>query len=153
MSKSLYGSTKCWSQFSRHNTTCGPSHNKGQSDAAHHLLQEQANPNDDLNNDQDNAKKFRKLIRPQLLLKEPTRVMIFVCKSHAPNFERSERGARKQGLESDYLPTKRRNQVEGISNQDISRGDEVAKVRHQEIPRLPSDFGARRYHPSEMTAE
>ena len=50
------------------------------------------------------------------------------------------------------LDRKRRNQVEGISNQN-SRGEKRAKVKHQEIPRLPSDFGGRRYHPSEITAE
>ena len=59
----------------------------------------------------------------------------------------------RSGALTTILDRKRRNQVQFTSNHQDSRGEKVAKVRHQETPRLPSDFGGTRYHLSEMIAE
>jgi hypothetical protein len=58
----------------------------------------------------------------------------------------------RSGALTFILDRKRRNQVGGTSNENI-RGVKRAKVRPEEIPRSPSDFGGRRYHPLEITAE
>lgn len=58
----------------------------------------------------------------------------------------------RSGALTFILDRKRRNQGDDTSKEE-TMGVKRAKVRPEEIPRAPSDFGGRRYDPLEMTAE